>query len=1134
MRYLHSSKDGLLWISVLSFAGVMAVSSIDLSAQTVEPDDVSSRLHRNEVTQEAPRRKPQQVTITMKDSTIHSVLRELSRQTGRAMLYDTSDPRFKRIISLRISKTDIMEAVEGALKGSGLFATIANDGETIVIRGSAAPPADSSQTDRKGRIEGKVLDSATQKGIQGATITLIGQNVSAISKRDGSFSLPGVSVGEHSLSVRLLGYTSQRIDIVVASDRVSTATVVLTNSASILGEVVTTVTGQHRRVEVGNDIVKINATEILERAPARNITDLIRYAQVPGVTVTPSSGEPGAPSRIRMRGIGSISQNTDPAVIVDGVWLLSDMSSDKIRNQAVGTSSASSDYSIQQRYTPSGLDQIDPEMIESIEIVRGPSAATLYGQEAANGVIVITTKKGRPGLTSWDYTYSQDWDDQPRPQFGKYVGLGSVSLPYYSDNEVIECSQGNYISGICIQDSVVNLHASGGLLDRVANARGSKHNLALRGGSEAVNYSFGAGIHKNLGTDQLLPVHQIRMRILNIPLSHELIRPTQQDKLSLNGALGFNPSRALTFQLTLNSSNDAIRQNGTEMVGVGEDPRDTISMMTASNTVVNIQRGGTKSLSTQVGLAGNYLPNSWWRAQGQVGISRVDRLDHMKREVRQCVMGDCQPSQTEQLLINSQSTQSMYTGRMSLSGNPGHRFDRYISFMPSIGLDIQRRSNTDTRLELNNTPFGADNFSGGGIGTISMGEQVTAGYYVNTNIRVFNRLYFDVGFRQDAGSAIKVSSATRFPKLSTSWLVSDEDFFPRTDWLNLLRLRIAYGQASVHPTTADLYGSYQYTRTIVDGQVVVAANLTSIGNNLLLPERSGEIEGGADIDFWNEKVTLAFTVASKNTTNAIVRRSLPTSSGISSGIRNENIARISNRSVEGTIGIRAIDKRNVSLDLQSSLSNVNNIVRRVGDAASNWGNKSVDRIVEGYQIGSVWQQPVLGYGDIDGNGFIDETEVMLGDTTVYMGWSMPKFQASYTVTLGVLERALHISASVSQKGNHVQRLTYLDDYGLVSILAPIEEQAFARSYLSSGVPLSVSEWRLNSASISYNIPRNLAARVNAKMITVSFQGSNLGLWTNYKGRDPMVNSNPTGNTLSDNGFTLPIPRKFALNFRVSL
>ena len=145
------------------------------------------------------------------------------------------------------------------------------------------------------------------------------------------------------------------------------------------------------------------------------MSDLLRYAQVPGVQVTTASGEPGAPTRVTMRGIRSISQNTDPAIIVDGVWVLS---SDTILNLAGGGG-----YGSGTRFTPSPLDRIDPLSIESIEVIRGPSAASLYGQEAANGVIVITTKRGQAGRTSWSYNFSRDWDSQVRQKSGQWISV---------------------------------------------------------------------------------------------------------------------------------------------------------------------------------------------------------------------------------------------------------------------------------------------------------------------------------------------------------------------------------------------------------------------------------------------------------------------------------------------------------------------------------------------------------------------------------------------------------------------------------------------------------------------------------------------------------------------------------------
>jgi TonB-dependent SusC/RagA subfamily outer membrane receptor len=157
---------------------------------------------------------------------------------------------------------------------------------------------------------------------------------------------------------------------------------------------VTTATGVQRRLDVGSDVTTINVDSVMRVAPIKSLTDLLD-TRIPGATVLRSSGTPGDPSRIRLRRAASIQESNDPIVIVDGVRITYNEDNDAGLSFVTGVAGGG-------RYAmPSALDQIDPNTIEKIDVFKGPSASAMYGSDAANGVIVITTKKGRPGQTRW-------------------------------------------------------------------------------------------------------------------------------------------------------------------------------------------------------------------------------------------------------------------------------------------------------------------------------------------------------------------------------------------------------------------------------------------------------------------------------------------------------------------------------------------------------------------------------------------------------------------------------------------------------------------------------------------------------------------------------------------------------------
>lgn len=1086
-------------------------------------------------TQSLEQQLEQKISVNLNKVSLSSAIETIAGVAKVRVIFreDIAENR-KKIVTESLSKVSVREAFKQVLKGTGLE-IVPGSATTFVIReiSNTNPQVqkDTSTPDQsiRGAIMGKVVDSTTGKAINGALVSITPGDLTTTTDDQGNFIFNNIPPGAHSVSVRVFGFRQAAQIVDVSANRRSGVSFMLRPVASALTEVVTTAIGSQRRVEVGNDIVKLNATEVLERAPARSVAEMLRHAQVPGVQVMTASGDPGAPTRIRMRGIGSITQNTDPAIIVDGMWVNSSMSDSSIINRVAGGGYNQSGA----RYASSPLDDIDPSIIETIEIVRGPSAASLYGQEAANGVIVITTKRGRPGTTSWSYSFSRDWDSQVRAKYGDWVPYGTNNAGTVVDN----CDIARHYSLSCSQDSVVDLHRFGSLLDETGPAANYRHNIAVRGGMSNLTYSFSASYQDQLGTRRTVPADLIRLRLLDIPVSGDLLKPSGNKKLYLSSSVAFTPNRSLSFDVSVNATSSDLKDNGVVTSGNTNGIRygtDTLGILDHAKASVNVFRGGSSNFSIQSALAARYSPGTWWNANAQIGIDRGEREDFNKKEFRECNLGVCVPRPTDGLRQARIKT-NVLTGRMSATGVVSTRFDRVLSLRPSIGLDVRRNVRSGLTFNLRDVPFGADQFSGLGSGSVTGNDVVTAGYYVNASLKLLDRMHFDVGFRQDAGSVIKMNSASRYPKLATSWLVSDEDFFPMSSLLSLFRLRGAIGYAAVHPEAADLYGGYRYSTAFINGRQVVIGELSTVGNNRLVPERSLEMEGGFDADLLDDRVQLVFTIANKTLRNAIVVRDLPVSSGLAAGGRKENIARVDNRSVELSINGRLIDNDAMLLQVQSGITNVNNIIRKLGDRVLPMSNTSTDRLVEGYQVGAVWERPVLSYGDVDKNGYIDRTEVVLGDTTVYKGWNSPKLSASYGASLSVLDRSLTFSFGLSHVGPRIQRVTYQDNYGSTVVGAPIESQAFAvASSVNKGATMSVSEVRLMNMAVNYNLPMSVANRFNAKLISVALQGSNLGLWTNYSGRDPMVNSSPVGNAISDNGFTLPIPRRYAFNVRIEL
>src|SRR5689334_8160063 len=235
-----------------------------------------------------------------------------------------------------------------------------------------------------GTISGRVIDRATQLPVQGAQVIVVGTQRGTQTDQEGRYTISGLPEGSYQVTVRRVGYgsTSQRVNVTAGVP--ATAEFALSVTATRLEEVVVNaVTGQEeRRLENGTNAGNINVGE-LDKGPITKMADVLQ-ARVAGVTLQSVGGATGAGQRIRVRGANSLSLSNEPLLYLDGV---------RVSNGKGGIDTGGGDYS--------RLNDINPEEIDDIQILKGPAASAIYGSAAANGVLLITTKKGIAGKPVW-------------------------------------------------------------------------------------------------------------------------------------------------------------------------------------------------------------------------------------------------------------------------------------------------------------------------------------------------------------------------------------------------------------------------------------------------------------------------------------------------------------------------------------------------------------------------------------------------------------------------------------------------------------------------------------------------------------------------------------------------------------
>ena len=246
-----------------------------------------------------------------------------------------------------------------------------------------------------GTIKGTVLESPTQRPLTDAQVLVQGTQRGGATSTEGTFTITGVSPGSVSLLARRVGYTAQTQTVSVTAGQTTTVVFHMRQAALSLDQVVVTGTANAtQRRTVGNAITQLDVGDITQRSSMTNVTDVLQ-SKTPGLTLVPGSGSPGTAADLRIRGTSSISASNRPIFYIDGVRY-NDLS---IGNYGPSGTGASGNTFSQGA---SALDAINPDDIASIEVIKGPAAATLYGADAAGGVIQIITKKGSRGQkASW-------------------------------------------------------------------------------------------------------------------------------------------------------------------------------------------------------------------------------------------------------------------------------------------------------------------------------------------------------------------------------------------------------------------------------------------------------------------------------------------------------------------------------------------------------------------------------------------------------------------------------------------------------------------------------------------------------------------------------------------------------------
>ena len=731
---------------------------------------------------------------------------------------------------------------------------------------TAAPRAEAQGAG--GTITGRVTDAATGNPVSQARVLIAGTQNGALTADNGRYTIRVLTNGTVTLDVNRIGYEAKKATATLTGAAAPVVVdVAITQAAFSLSAVVTTVTGQQRKVELANSTTQIAVADKIAELPVSTMGNLLS-GRAAGVQVV-SAGATGAGSRIRIRGQSSLSLSNDPVVIIDGVRMTSTSGSSAI---GVGGSA------------PSRLDDLNPEEIENIEVIKGPSAATLYGTEAANGVINITTKRGKSGKTRWNVYTENGAITNPNVFPDLYYGWGT-SLTGANAGSRVQCFNAGIASGSCRADSLRVGNAFGiDSLTPIDRGSRSQYGMQVSGGNDRVQFFVAGETEVETGVYKMPDIEIARLKternVTGLPSSQ--IRPNALDRNSLRANLTAQISEKATLQvssgfinsrqrLPQNEDNgngimvgmlggnwrqDLLDSRGVKLLGYRAFPMGDILSTTT-----------TQDLNRFINSAqARYEPYSWLSTRATIGMDFASRLDRGVQLLEQGVLGvnrvgNISDQRSE---INQQT--------VDLGGTVTKQPLRWLGSKTSVGMQYIRNYFGRTGGTGNALPPGAITITGAAIRNASADteEKRTLGYYVEQLFTVNDKLFITAGLRRDAASAFGQDfRAVNYPKVGASWLISEEGFFPQTDAISSLRFRATYGASGQIPGATDALRFLSPFGTTISGTAdQPGVSIGSLGNDVLRPEFSAELEGGFDLNLFTGRSNFELTYYDKNTTDA--------------------------------------------------------------------------------------------------------------------------------------------------------------------------------------------------------------------------------------------------------------------------
>ncbi len=797
------------------------------------------------------------VNIANTRMTIGDFIKQVEKETGYMFVYNKGEIDANRTFSLKKGNNTVGDCLNRIFDGTGV-SFVFDDGYVVLTKHSQTQAAVSQQSGKL--VKGAVTDESGLSVI-GANVFIKGTTVGTITDMEGNFSLE-VPSDNDILVISYIGYVEQQIPV---KNRKNWS-IVLKEDAQNLDEVVVVGYGTQRKGNIATAVTTIKS-DVLQNRPVQTVGEALQ-GQIPGLSVT-AKGAPGESPKLQLRGSSVLKSDnsSEPLVLVDGV--------------------------------PADFNFLNPEDIESINVLKDAASSAIYGSRAANGVLLITTKRGKMGKPTFRYNGSvgvntpmympQSISSAEYARIKNEAERNMGRAPIYTDEDISKFANGTDL----------NRYPNTNWLDlAIQNSVTTRHGLEASGGTEKVRYLVSAGVDHQTG---IFPNTQ--QNVFNVRSSTDI-------SITKKFGISFDIRYQLRDMDALNNQEDIYKQliqADPTMVAYYTDGSYGYNPGFFTNPLVPLYEGGQKYTNRHEASGIFKLDYEIIDGLKFTGIANVKYT--FKNE----------ESRARKVFYKNYFTQEVFeNGENSFSDrrdyNAYYNLQALLNYKKSFGihnLDIlagyqQESENsdwlkgarsgypTDIIWELNPGP--KDNWSNDGNGE----HWALASFIGRINYDYDNKYILSLSMRSDASSRFaKGSRWSTFPSVAAAWRISQESFMKGIrSWLDDLKIRASWGQTG-SATGLGLYPSYTLISTgglILNNTYQQIASLKTIGNQELTWEHSDMLNLGLDVKVLNSRLNFTGEYYIKNTKDILLEMPVPLEYGF--GKPNMNVGEVRNKGWE--------------------------------------------------------------------------------------------------------------------------------------------------------------------------------------------------------------------------------------------